>query len=150
MEQLDRYKYKPGTYTTIDNLLTPYWNYTVTLVPTWVAPNLITFIGFLLLLSSTIFIFLYDFTFKDEIPSWCFYYAAACVWLYMTLDAIDGKQARRTQSSSALGQLFDHGCDAIGLSFILINMGEAAQLENLHIFLLYFSSYTALFFANWK
>lgn len=29
-----------------------------------------------------------------------------------TLDAIDGKQARRTNTSSPLGQLFDHGCDS--------------------------------------
>jgi phosphatidylglycerophosphate synthase len=31
-----------------------------------------------------------------------------------TLDAMDGKQARRTGSSSPLGELLDHGvCDAI-------------------------------------
>ena len=28
---------------------------------------------------------------------------------YLHLDCIDGKQARRTKSSSPLGQLFDHG-----------------------------------------
>jgi phosphatidylglycerophosphate synthase len=30
-----------------------------------------------------------------------------------TFDAVDGKQARRTNSSSPLGELFDHGCDAL-------------------------------------
>ncbi|KAL7006172.1 hypothetical protein EMMF5_004293 [Cystobasidiomycetes sp. EMM_F5] len=34
-------------------------------------------------------------------------------WIYFSLDAIDGKQARRTGSSSPLGEVFDHGCDAI-------------------------------------
>ncbi len=29
------------------------------------------------------------------------------------MDNIDGKQARRTNSSSPLGELFDHGCDAL-------------------------------------
>ena len=33
--------------------------------------------------------------------------------MYQTLDAIDGKQARRTNSSSPLGELFDHGCDSL-------------------------------------
>lgn len=33
--------------------------------------------------------------------------------MYSTLDNVDGKQARRTQSSSPLGELFDHGCDAL-------------------------------------
>ena len=36
---------------------------------------------------------------------------------YQTLDAIDGKQARRTNSSSPLGELFDHGCDALNCAF---------------------------------
>ena len=29
------------------------------------------------------------------------------------MDAIDGKQARRTNSNNPLGELFDHGCDAL-------------------------------------
>lgn len=36
------------------------------------------------------------------------------LFLRQTLDAMDGKQARRTKQSSALGEFFDHGlCDAI-------------------------------------
>ena len=30
------------------------------------------------------------------------------IWM-QTFDAVDGKQARRTNSSSPLGELFDHG-----------------------------------------
>ena len=42
--------------------------------------------------------------------------SAACLWLYSTFDNVDGKQARRTGSSSPLGELFDHGCDALNCS----------------------------------
>ncbi|ORX64724.1 hypothetical protein DL89DRAFT_297030 [Linderina pennispora] len=35
------------------------------------------------------------------------------MWLYSTFDNVDGKQARRTGTSSPLGELFDHGCDAL-------------------------------------
>lgn len=35
------------------------------------------------------------------------------MFLYYTFDCMDGKQARRTASSSPLGQLFDHGMDCI-------------------------------------
>lgn len=35
--------------------------------------------------------------------------------LCLLQDCMDGKQARRTGSSSPLGQLFDHGCDAFVL-----------------------------------
>jgi ethanolaminephosphotransferase len=34
---------------------------------------------------------------------------------------MDGKQARRTGSSSPLGLLFDHGCDAINSIFGSVN-----------------------------
>jgi phosphatidylglycerophosphate synthase len=35
------------------------------------------------------------------------------LFFYQSLDAIDGKQARRTNSQSPLGELFDHGCDSV-------------------------------------
>ena len=37
------------------------------------------------------------------------------LFTYQALDAIDGKQARRTDSSSPLGELFDHGCDCLSI-----------------------------------
>lgn len=33
---------------------------------------------------------------EGEAPSWAYFSFALCVFLYQTLDAIDGKQARRT------------------------------------------------------
>lgn len=128
LKQLDSYRYRPGKYTSIDNALQPYWNYCASLLPVWMAPNLVTFTGWLILLSSAIIQLCYDFTFRENIPSWCFFYTALALWTYSTLDAIDGKQARRTGSSSALGQLFDHGCDAFCVSFLIINFGQMAQL----------------------
>jgi hypothetical protein len=35
------------------------------------------------------------------------------LFAYQSLDAIDGKQARRTGSSGPLGELFDHGKKAL-------------------------------------
>ena len=48
-----------------------------------------------------------------QIPGWIPVMVAVGMFIYQTLDAIDGKQARRTGSSNALGELFDHGCDSI-------------------------------------
>ncbi len=39
---------------------------------------------------------------------WCCHHMCVCV-CGKTLDSLDGKQARRTNSSSPLGELFDHG-----------------------------------------
>lgn len=46
----------------------------------------------------------------------------ACVFVYYTLDNIDGKQARRTKNSTPLGMCMDHGCDALGVSFIALGV----------------------------
>lgn len=40
---------------------------------------------------------------------WIFLSWAVGLFLYQSLDAIDGKQARRTGTSSPLGEMFDHG-----------------------------------------
>ena len=39
-----------------------------------------------------------------------------------TLDAIDGKQARRTDTQSPLGELFDHGCDSLSTIFVSLSV----------------------------
>ena len=68
------------------------------------------------------------------------------LFIYQTLDAIDGKQARRTGSSNALGELFDHGCDSMSTIFVTLagacamgmghiqvcNFIHGAREENLH------------------
>jgi phosphatidylglycerophosphate synthase len=42
-----------------------------------------------------------------------YFLTALGLFVYQSLDAIDGKQARRTGTSSPLGELFDHGCDSV-------------------------------------
>ena len=44
-----------------------------------------------------------------DAPRWVYFSCGAAALTYLHLDCIDGKQARRTKSSSPLGQLFDHG-----------------------------------------
>jgi phosphatidylglycerophosphate synthase len=64
------------------------------------------------------------------------------------MDAIDGRQARRTNSSSPLGQLFDHGCDCIVSGFFglftchvcLIGWSWAAVLAVIVTHLMFFSA----------
>jgi ethanolaminephosphotransferase len=47
-------------------------------------------------------------------------YMAVMTFLYQTLDALDGKQARATGTSGPLGELFDHGCDSVNLVFMTL------------------------------
>jgi ethanolaminephosphotransferase len=50
-------------------------------------------------------------------------------FLYIHFDALDGKQARRTGSSSPLGQLVDHGCDCMNLIFMVFMFWSVFGLE---------------------
>ena len=69
-------------------------------------------------------------SFGVDIPRWLYFLAGAAVVFYLHMDSLDGKQARRTKTSSPLGQLFDHGCDALAVHFILVNLVSTLQLKH--------------------
>lgn len=61
----------------------------------------------------------YCLLFKGVGPSWMYALSGVAILMYANLDSLDGKQARRTGSSSPLGQLFDHGVDAYVVHLII-------------------------------
>jgi phosphatidylglycerophosphate synthase len=99
-----------------------------------------------------------------------YFLTALGLFLYQSLDAIDGKQARRTNSSSPLGELFDHGCDSVSagnflflknfdfcfyfdfLVFVTVACCCAVQL-GLYPWLMFWCcmmAYTAFYCAHWQ
>lgn len=52
---------------------------------------------------------------ETMLPAFPYLFTAICMFIYQSMDAIDGKQARRTGSTGPLGELFDHGCDALNM-----------------------------------
>ena len=121
LKNLDLYEYHGGEYSYIDNLLNPFWLKVAYAFPNWFAPNLITLTGLAINVIASLLIAFYDPMLIGEAPSWVYFNAAICLQIYATLDAADGKQARRLNVSSPMGQIFDHGCDAINLIFIIIS-----------------------------
>ncbi|EEB09140.1 diacylglycerol ethanolaminesphotransferase [Schizosaccharomyces japonicus yFS275] len=98
-------------------VLKPYWwNQLLKVIPLNMAPNLITLTGLGFVLINVATLVLYKYVWGVEIPRWVYYTWAVGLFLYQSFDAIDGSQARRTGTSSPLGQLFDHGVDAINTS----------------------------------
>lgn len=147
---LDNYKYKGAGYTTLDKLMNPFWEWCDLLIPYRVAPNLITFVGFFFMAASYLMMLYYDRTLTQVLPSWVYYTSAFFQFIYQTFDAIDGKHARRTKSSSPLGQLFDHGCDSFSLSFLLLSISQATRLGSGISSLLYFNLIQWVFYtSNW-
>ena len=89
------------------------WIRVTELFPMWVAPNTITMTGLTGMIVTALCLASEDLTFAKKLSPEYYMGAAIALFIYQTLDACDGKQARRTGSSSPLGQLFDHGCDAV-------------------------------------
>ena len=77
-------------------ILTPYWNYVTTLMPLWLAPNLITLFGLVAILINIVTIGIVVPDFIGPGPTWMYWSFVVGLWIYSTLDNVDGKQARRT------------------------------------------------------
>ncbi|KAG0795091.1 hypothetical protein G6F57_004432 [Rhizopus arrhizus] len=108
-------------------ILNPYWNNLVKLFPLWMAPNMITLLGLLTILVNIATLFYYT-SDLGECPHWVYYTFGIGLFIYQSLDAIDGKQARRTGTSGPLGELFDHGCDALNTSLGVMTWASATYL----------------------
>lgn len=79
-------------------------------------------------MASYLVIAYHDVDFSGGTPGWNYLVAAIGLFIYLHLDCLDGKQARATGTSSPLGQLFDHGCDAFAVHLVLLSMMTSLQL----------------------
>ncbi|XP_062850200.1 cholinephosphotransferase 1 isoform X2 [Trichomycterus rosablanca] len=120
LRRLAEHKYSSAGRSLLEPPCQLYWNWLVQQIPTWVAPNTLTITGLFINVFTTIILVYYCPTATEEAPAWAFILSALGLFIYQSLDAIDGKQARRTNSSSALGELFDHGCDAVSTVFVAV------------------------------
>jgi len=121
----DQYKYSAIDTSPLSKyVMHPFWNACVKICPMWLAPNLLTFVGFLFTVANWVLLTHYDYYYYasssgyPHVPDWVWLACAINHFLAHTLDGIDGKQARRTQSSTPLGELFDHGLDSWTSFFI--------------------------------
>uniref|UniRef100_A0A7S0ZM58 Uncharacterized protein n=1 Tax=Noctiluca scintillans TaxID=2966 RepID=A0A7S0ZM58_NOCSC len=109
--EFKNYKYKSGALTPLDIFLAPKFNWLVEFLPIWLAPNLVTHLGIAPFWLFTILIMILYPTYDLQVPGWVLSCSGIAIAFYVVMDALDGKQARRTGSSSPLGQLVDHGLD---------------------------------------
>ncbi|PXF44134.1 putative CDP-alcohol phosphatidyltransferase class-I family protein 3 [Gracilariopsis chorda] len=109
-------------------IMNPMYNRLVSFFPLWMAPNMITLSGFLLIVASHLQLLYYSHDLTQQAPRSVYALAGWALFSYMVLDNLDGKQARRTNSSSPLGQLFDHGCDALNVTLSGMTMLATVQL----------------------
>ncbi|KAF9237079.1 CDP-alcohol phosphatidyltransferase-domain-containing protein [Melanogaster broomeanus] len=135
LKNLKKYAYKGIDESLVSRyVLAPYWNWFIKLWPLTVAPNTITLLGLTIVVFNVITLLIYDplyYTDKDGPsgpPQWIYFTWAFGLFMYQSFDAVDGKQARRTGMAGPLGEMFDHGCDAINTTLEVILAARALNL----------------------
>ncbi|KAK1935878.1 putative ethanolamine phosphatidyltransferase [Babesia divergens] len=115
LEHLKHYRFHAGESTRLDAILSRiWWTPVANLLPMWLSPNVITLMGALCIFLINYCIFTYvPHLDSAGSPRWLPILVSCMMILYMTFDGIDGKQARKLGVSSPLGQLMDHGIDAV-------------------------------------
>lgn len=121
---MSNYSYSQPQRGYLDTLYDGFWNQCARLFATYlpsVTPNVVTLLGtvpiyltFILYISNII-----SLTTVTMI-------LAPLLIFYLHMDAIDGKLARLTNRSSPIGQILDHGCDALvaGIICALMCVGD--------------------------
>ncbi|XP_023723077.1 choline/ethanolaminephosphotransferase 1 isoform X6 [Cryptotermes secundus] len=152
LKRLSDHKYSCSSISLVDPLLQPWWNWLVSKTPLWIAPNLITILGLIVNIITTLILVWYSPDAKAEAPRWACFVCALGLFVYQSLDAIDGKQARRTGTSNPLGELFDHGCDSISTVFVALSACIAVQLGYYPTWMFFqcFCAMTLFYCAHWQ
>ncbi|KAI6154246.1 hypothetical protein BKA82DRAFT_4099230 [Pisolithus tinctorius] len=133
LRNLKKYAYKSVDESLVSRyILAPYWNWFITLWPLSVAPNTTASLKFhcrspclalLFVASNVLTLLIYDplyYTDNDGHGLSPLLVRAADLW--------SRKQARRTGMAGPLGEMFDHGCDAINTTLEVILAARALNL----------------------
>ncbi|XP_028672264.1 cholinephosphotransferase 1 [Erpetoichthys calabaricus] len=152
LKRLEEHKYSASGRSLFEPPLQLYWNWLVQQIPVWIAPNTLTISGLLINIVTTLVLVYYSPAANEEVPGWAFLLSGLGLFIYQSLDAIDGKQARRTNSSSPLGELFDHGCDAVSTVFVAVGSCIAVGMGNYPNWM-FFCGFVGMFMfycAHWQ
>jgi len=152
LKKLSEHKYSAQGSSISEFLLQPFWRYVVELMPLWLAPNAITISGLLINILTSIYVIYLCPKVVGEIDPSALVCCSVGLFVYQTLDAIDGKQARRTGSSSPLGELFDHGCDALSVVFVSLATACAFNFGKYphYLFFFFFNNSFVFYLAHWQ
>jgi len=128
-----------------------YWNWLIDhVVPPYIAPNVLTLCGLLCVLGGYLLLAAYVPGMEGVAPNWVYFVIGVLFFAYSTFDNLDGKQARKTGTSSALGEVFDHGGDAIATPLFVITVGATVQFGPWLTYYSVLMLVTVFYLAHWE
>lgn len=149
---LKLYKYQSDDHSILSNyVFKPFWRKFATIFPLWMAPNLVTLLGFCFIIFNVLTTFYYDPYLNQESPRWTYFSYAIGLFLYQTFDACDGLHARRTGQQGPLGELFDHCIDSINTTLSMIPVCSVTGMG--YTYMTVFTQFTILcsfYLSTWE
>ncbi|KAA8914677.1 CDP-alcohol phosphatidyltransferase-domain-containing protein [Sphaerosporella brunnea] len=153
LRHLKEYQYSGVDHSLVSRyILKPFYtNVFIHVFPMSMAPNLITLTGFFFVVVNFLTMLWYNPTLDRDCPAWVYASFGLGLFLYQTFDACDGTQARRTGQSGPLGELFDHGVDAINTTLgVVIFAGTVNLGQSWATLLTAFASLCAFYLTTWE
>lgn len=111
----------------VARFLQPFWNMALRWVPPRMAPNTLTVLGSLAVVVPTALLLWCSPDLRQPVPPLVLLAQIVGIFVFQTLDALDGKQARRTGASSPLGSWLDHALDILTMQLVLLGVCGAVQ-----------------------
>jgi len=152
LEKLKEYKYSAVDHSLVSQyLLKPFWwSKVINVFPMSMAPNAITLSGFGFVVLNIFTMLYYTPAMDQDCPRWVYASWSIGLFLYQTFDAVDGSQARRTRQSGPLGELFDHGVDALNTSLEVLLFSAAMKFgQGWKTILVLFASLLTFYVQTW-
>jgi ethanolaminephosphotransferase len=110
----------------------------------------LTLLGLICNILAYVVVAIYTPWLIEAAPRWTYIVSAILIFTYQVLDNVDGKQARRTRSSSPLGELFDHGCDALSVVLFALIGGSTLRIGGDATLWLAIAGFIPFYLAHWE
>lgn len=130
LESIRTYRYQTCGATPLEiYVYNPFWEFLANYcLPDWLAPNALTLMGLIFPLSALATVTYLDPSLTMVLPRWVWFLSFFADFWYQTVDAIDGKQARRTDNCSPVGQILDHNLDQTTFTCMMIHVSSCLQI----------------------
>ncbi|KAI9846738.1 MAG: hypothetical protein M1838_001167 [Thelocarpon superellum] len=152
LPKLKEYKYSGVDHSLLSRyVLKPFYtNVVINCFPMSMAPNAITLSGFGFVVANFLTLLWYNPSLDQDCPLWVYASWSIGLFLYQTFDAVDGTQARRTHQSGPLGELFDHGVDALNTTLeVLLFAGTMNLGQGWRTMLTLFGALLTFYVQTW-
>ena len=139
LENIKNFKYVGSNESIVYNyIVSPFLNKILDLglIPEWIAPNLLTVMSLMFNIIGVLFVIIEAGNdFSHKLSRLTTLVITITHYLYIFFDNLDGKQARKTKTSSSFGMLLDHGCDVFTNICVFFNVSHLCRLGNDTLFI---------------